>query len=133
MRNMFVFNRQVLIITDRDKSRVIRGLGRKVARFLPDRLGKMMVAYVTWVVPWEAMLHEVTKIPGPLKELRSYMWKDARKGVWETAQLSDSMASLTGRHMGVELMVSDYRYFAILLGRTIKEIVIREVEVEMGE
>ena len=43
------------------------------------------------------------------------------------------MASLTGRHIGMELMVSDYRYFAILLGRTIKEIVIREVEVEMGE
>ena len=123
----------MLIITDRDKSRAIRGLGRKVARFLPDRLGKMMVAYVTWVVPWEEMLHEVTKIPGPSKELRSYMWKDARKGAWETAQLSDSMASLTGRHMGVELMVSDYRHFAILLGRTIKGIVIREVEVEMGE
>jgi superfamily II DNA helicase RecQ len=133
MRNMFVFDRQVLIITDRDKSRAIRGLGRKVARFLPDKLSKMMVAYVTWLLPWEEMLHKVTKIPGPSKELRSYMWKDARKGMWETQQLSDSMASLTGRHMGVELMVSDYRHFAILLGRKIKEIVIREVEVEMGE
>jgi superfamily II DNA helicase RecQ len=133
IRNMFVFDGQVLIITDRDKSRAIRGLGRKVARFLPDKLGKMMVAYVTWVMPWEEMLHEVTKIPGPSKDLRSSMWKDGRKGMWETAQLSDSMASLTGRHMGVELMVSDYRHFAIVLGRKIKEIVIREVEVEMGE
>jgi hypothetical protein len=47
IRNMFVFDGQVLIIIDRDKSRAIRGLDRKVTRFLSDKLGKMMVTFVT--------------------------------------------------------------------------------------
>jgi hypothetical protein len=37
----------MLIITDRDKNRAIRELGRKVTRFLPERMGKMMIAYIT--------------------------------------------------------------------------------------
>jgi hypothetical protein len=76
MRNMFMFDGQMLIIVDRDKSRAIRGLGRKVARFLPDKLGKMMMAYVMWLLPWEEMMHDVTNIPGPSKELRSREGQD---------------------------------------------------------
>lgn len=46
VRNVFVFDGQLLMITDRDKRKAIRGLGRKVTRFLPERLGKMVVIYV---------------------------------------------------------------------------------------
>jgi hypothetical protein len=130
---MFVFNRQVMIITDRDKSRVIRDLGRKVARFLPERVGKMVVAYIAWLLPFKEMLHDKTGIPGPSASLSSYMWKDGRKGAWRTEQLSDGLASLTGQHVGVELMVSDYRHVVIRLGRKIKGMLIRKMEVEMGE
>ena len=133
VRNIFVFDGQVVLITDRDKSRAIRGIGRKVARFLPERIGKMVVAYTVWLMAFEMMLHEQTRIPGPEKSLRSYMWKDARKGAWETPQLSGGLSSLTGRHLGVELMVSDYRHVAIVLGRQIKGMIIRKMEVEMGE
>lgn len=51
IRNVFVFDGQVLLITDYDKSRAIRGLGRKVTRFLSAPVGWMMVAYVVWVMP----------------------------------------------------------------------------------
>jgi hypothetical protein len=47
IRNVFVFDGQMLIITDRDKNRAIRELGRKVTRFLPERMGKMVIAYIT--------------------------------------------------------------------------------------
>ncbi len=30
-----MFNRQVLLITDRDKCKALRGIGQKLARFLP--------------------------------------------------------------------------------------------------
>jgi len=83
-RNTFVFDGQLLIITDRDKSRAIRGLGKKVARFLPERLGKMMVAYIIWLLPFEEMLHDQTGIPGPPVSITSYLWKDGRKGAWKT-------------------------------------------------
>jgi len=43
-RNVFVFDGQVLFITDRDKSKAIRGGGRKVARFLPRDASRLLVA-----------------------------------------------------------------------------------------
>lgn len=132
-KNVSVFDGQVMLITDRDKSRAIRGLGRKVARFLPERVGKMMVALIAWFIPFEEMLHHETGIPAPSEALSSYLWKDGRKGAWETPQLSKGLASLTGQSIGVELMVSDYRHVAIGLARKIKELIIRKVEVDMGE
>ena len=131
--NIFVFDGQVMIVTDLDKSRSIRGLGRKVARFVPERVGQIVVAYIAWILPFEEMLHDQVGIPGASESLSSYMWKDARKGAWETDYLSASMASLMAEHTGVELMVSDYRHIAILLARQIKGIMIRRVEIEAGE
>lgn len=61
------------------------------------------------------------------------MWKDGRKGGWETPQLSEGLASWTGQHVSVELTVTPYRHMAIGLARTTKEMVIRQVEVDMGE
>lgn len=133
VRNVFVFNGQMLMITDRDKRVAIHGLGRKVARFIPERLGKMMVAYVEWLLPFEEFLYAKTDVSGPPKSLVSLMWKSGRKGQWETPQLSQGLSALTGEHVKVELTVSPYRHVAIGLGRMIKEIVIRQVEVEMGE
>ncbi|GKU14234.1 unnamed protein product, partial [Fusarium langsethiae] len=40
MRNIFILDGQVMIVTDRDKMKAIRDNGRKVARFVPDRIGK---------------------------------------------------------------------------------------------
>ncbi|KAJ0124103.1 Uncharacterized protein HZ326_31482, partial [Fusarium oxysporum f. sp. albedinis] len=53
-KNIFVFDGQVVIITDRDKSKGLSGGtgGRKVARFLPERLSRMMVAYIAWLLPF---------------------------------------------------------------------------------
>ena len=58
MRNVFVFDGEVLLITDRDKNRSIRGLGRKVARFLPARIGRMVIAYIVWLMPFEEFIHD---------------------------------------------------------------------------
>ncbi|RYP32640.1 hypothetical protein DL768_011131 [Monosporascus sp. mg162] len=42
------------------------------------------------------------------------------------------LASATGRHLGVKLMVTDYRHVAIELGRKIRSLVIRQFEVDIG-
>ena len=46
VRNVFVVAGDVMLVTDRDKAKAIRGLGRKVARFLPARVGRLLVAYI---------------------------------------------------------------------------------------
>ena len=46
VRNVFVVAGDVMLVTDRDKAKAIRGLGRKVARFLLARVGRLLVAYI---------------------------------------------------------------------------------------
>jgi hypothetical protein len=47
--------------------------------------------------------------------------------------LSERSASLTGQHIGIKLTVAAYRHVAIGLGRKIKVLVIRQMEMEMGK
>jgi hypothetical protein len=47
LRNIFIYDRALLIVIDRDKIKAIRSIRRKVAHFLPNRLGRIMVAYIT--------------------------------------------------------------------------------------
>ncbi|KAH7021617.1 uncharacterized protein B0I36DRAFT_367985 [Microdochium trichocladiopsis] len=61
LRNVFIFDGQVMLVTDRDKGKAIRGIGRKVARFLPDTVGRLMVAYILWLLPFERLLLTETK------------------------------------------------------------------------
>ena len=57
-----------MIATDRDKMKAIRGTGRKVTRFLPDRIGRMMVAYMAWLLPAERTLRRKCRLPEPRDE-----------------------------------------------------------------
>ncbi|RYP33422.1 hypothetical protein DL768_011097 [Monosporascus sp. mg162] len=43
-----------------------------------------------------------------------------------------TLASATGRHLGVKLTVADYRHVAIELGRKIRGLVIRQLKVNIG-
>lgn len=131
--NVKVVDGQVVFITDRDKSRAIRGLGRKVARWLPESESQKMIAYIAWVIPFEQHLSAEMGLAGVDDSLIPYLWKDARYGLHDTAVLSAGLARLFGTHTGVELGVSAYRHFAITLARKIKGIVVRQVEVEIGE
>jgi hypothetical protein len=134
-RNIFVFDGQVMIVTDRDKSQAVRGIGRKVARFLPGRVGRMMVAFVAWIVPFEQMLQRQIARPevGAGAGTEGFLWRDERKGVWKTAELSQGLASLIGRSAGVTLKTAGFRQVAIGFGRRIEGIMIRQVAVGIGE
>lgn len=155
IRNVFVFDGQVFLVTDRDKSKAIRDIGIKVARFLHESVGKMMIAYIAWVLPLECLLLrekglynvigrgtasgvEVSDKASREKERNrllsdGWLWADLRpgfKGRWSTDELSKRLISLMGRFADIELGVSDYRHVSIEMGRKIKGIVVRQVEAE---
>jgi hypothetical protein len=56
IRNVFIFDGQVMLITDRDKSKALRDIGIKVARFLPERVGRIVIAHIAWLAPLEELL-----------------------------------------------------------------------------
>ncbi|KLP12887.1 Uncharacterized protein LW94_14400 [Fusarium fujikuroi] len=134
-KNIFVFDGQVVIITDRDKSKGLNGGtgGRKVARFLPECLSRMMVAYIAWLLPFEKVLHRLGGIRGPSDSLDPWIWKSAEKGIWDTAILSKQLALVSGVEIGARLTVSSYRHVAVEMGRKIKGLIIRQMDLEAAE
>ncbi|KAK4205950.1 hypothetical protein QBC37DRAFT_462707, partial [Rhypophila decipiens] len=134
IRNVFVLEGQVMLVTERDKSKAIRDNGRKVARFLPDRIGKMLVAYIIWLLPFEEALCEDANLPGPKEEMLEFIWRDtAGERHWQTDRLSRVMGRVTMAGTGVRIGVARYRPVAIEMGRRIRGLVMRQLETELGE
>ena len=128
LRNIFVYDGQVIIVTDRDKMKAIRDNGRKVARFLPDRLGRMMIAYVAWLLPAECMLRSEGKLAQPRAEDMEYLWKNGDSRRWETDRLSMALARTMQAGTGVRMGVGRYRAIAIEIGRKIRGLVVQLAE-----
>ncbi|VTO81898.1 unnamed protein product, partial [Fusarium graminearum] len=133
IRNIFIMDGQVMIVTDRDKMKAIRDNGRKVARFVPDRIGRMIVAYIAWLLPTERLLRHECQLAEPREEQLEYMWRDGCSPVWETERLSRKLARVTQAGMGVRLGVGRYRAVAIEMGRKIRGLVIKQLEGKMDD
>ncbi len=133
VRNIFVHDGQVLLVTDRDKHKAIRGVGRKVARFLPEAAGRMMVAYVAWLLPFETMLRVACGFPKVTAATASFLWRDPGKGRWDTTVLSRRLGELTSVSCGVQLTVSTYRHVAIEMGRRIRGIMVEWTKMGGGK
>jgi hypothetical protein len=97
---------------------------------LPERLSRIVVAYIAWWLPFEKVLHRLAGIRGPSDSLDPWIWKSAEKGIWDTAMLSKQLAVVSGVEIGARLTVSSYRHVAVEMGRKIKGLIIRQIEVE---
>ncbi|KAI3572913.1 hypothetical protein IWW34DRAFT_837925 [Fusarium oxysporum f. sp. albedinis] len=133
MRNIFILDGQVMIVTDRDKMKAIRDNGRKVARFVPDRIGRMIVAYIAWLLPTERVLRRECQLAEPRGEQLEYMWRDGCSSVWETDRLSRQLGRVTQAGTGVRLGVGRYRAIAIEMGRRIRGLVMKQLEGKMDD
>ncbi|CAI6088681.1 unnamed protein product [Clonostachys chloroleuca] len=128
MRNVFVMDGQVMIVTDRDKMKAIRDNGCKVVRFVPDGIGRMMVVYISWLIPAERTLRRECKLAELRGEQLEYMWRDGSSRVWDTEQLSRKLVYVMQAGTGVRIGVGRYRAVAIEIGRRIRGLVMRQIE-----
>lgn len=133
IRNIFVMDGQVMIVTDRDKMKAIRDNGRKVARFVPDGIGRMIVAYISWLIPAERVLRRECKLAEPRGEQLEYMWRDGSSRVWDTERLSRKLARVMQAGTGVRIGVGRYRAVAIEMGRRIRGLVTKQLEGRMED
>jgi hypothetical protein len=133
MRDIFILDGQVMIVTDRDKMKAIGDSGRKVARFIPDRIGLMIVAYIAWLLPTERLLRRECELAEPRGEQLEYMWRDGSSSVWETDRLSRKLALVMQAGTGVRLGVGRYRAIALEMGRKIQGLVVMQQEGKMED
>lgn len=133
IRSIFIVDGQVMIVTDRDKMKALRDAGRKVARFLPDRIGKMMVAYIAWLLPLEEMLRDALKLSKPRADAFSFLWRNGDSEVWKTDRLSAILGRIIQAGTGVRMGLARYRPIAIEIGRQIRGLAIKQVELRKDE
>jgi len=79
MRNTFALDGQIMFVTAKDKSEAMTGRQKVIPRFLPSRVGQLLVAYLSDVLPF-IMLVDRDSV---CARSRSFLWADA-KGIWDT-------------------------------------------------
>ncbi|KAK2684950.1 hypothetical protein QWA68_016472 [Fusarium oxysporum] len=123
----------VMLVTDRDKMKAIRDNGRKVARFLPDPIGRMIVAYISWLIPAERVLRRECQLTEPRDDQLEYMWRDGGSRVWDTERLSRKLARVMQAGTGVRIGVGRYRAITVEIGRRIRGLVMRQLDSQMED
>lgn len=113
-RNVFVVDGQVMTVVRYHKSQSQWDKPKVVPRFLPSRLGQVMVMYLAYVQPFQEYL-TVQVLGGAFSD---YVWADAH-GPWETDRLTRALKRESGKRLGLELTTLDYRHTAVGVGRVV--------------
>ncbi|KAJ4329600.1 hypothetical protein N0V87_010726, partial [Didymella glomerata] len=111
-RNIFVVDGQVMTVVRYHKSQSQLDKPKVVPRFLPPRLGQVMVLYLAYLQPFREYL-TVQVLGGSFSD---YVWADAQ-GPWGTDRLTRALRRETGKRLGVPLHTLDYRHTAVGIGR----------------
>lgn len=85
-----------------------------VPRFLPPRLGQVMVMYLAYLQPFQ----EYLTVQGLGGSFSDYVWAD-EQGPWGTDRLTRALRREMGKRLGVELHTLDYRHTAVGIGRVV--------------
>ena len=112
MRNIYVQDGRVMLVTRYHKAQALTGQLRVIPRFLPTRVGQLLVAYLADVLPFLQLLD----VAPSSKALRSFLWVD-EKGPWDTPRMTKALTRETATRIGHRITVQDYRHMAIAIDR----------------
>ncbi|KAF1922768.1 uncharacterized protein M421DRAFT_10224, partial [Didymella exigua CBS 183.55] len=107
-RNIFVMDGQVMMVVCYHKSQSQWDKPKVVPRFLPPRLGQVMVLYLAYLQPFREYL-TVQVLGGSFSD---YVWAD-EQGPWGTDRLTRALRRETGKRLGVPLHTLDYWHAAV--------------------
>ena len=105
LRNLHVINGRMAFITEYDKSRSIRGVSHYVVRFLPDRLGQVLMKYVVYIDPFAR--------PLPMDRRNDEFLFSGPSGPWTGIEGTETLIEATERYLGVRLTWGAWRQVAI--------------------
>lgn len=133
MQNCFIYNRSVIIVTDRDKAKSIRDMGRKVAQFLPDDIGRMLIIYIVWLLPVEELLEQELMLPATPPGTKEFIWRHSPAGRWKIEKLSSLLARKIGTAISMHISIARYWIIIIEMGRIMDGLIIEEMEKRIKE
>ncbi|KAL2040046.1 hypothetical protein N7G274_007449 [Stereocaulon virgatum] len=110
-RNLFIYDGLLAVLTSYHKSQW-RGGSRPIARFLPPRVGDLVIRDLIYVIPVVNLFTHCMRSPIP----RGALFRE-EQGLWLPAQLSTAVKLHTRRLLGFPLKISQWRHIAIALDR----------------
>ena len=124
IRNFFILHGQVIMITSYHKAQKISGKTRLVCRFLPYLVGRLLVHYLTNLLPFQEM---ITALAGLKTHSTALMF--AQTNLDEvTCRTTDDMTGhmrqtmLLASEGAQSLTIATYRHVAIALARQIPDV-----------
>ncbi|KFY94163.1 hypothetical protein V498_04016 [Pseudogymnoascus sp. VKM F-4517 (FW-2822)] len=105
VQNIRVINGRMAIITEYDKSRSIRGVSHYVVRFLPDRLGQVLMKYIAYIDPFAR--------PLPMDRRSDEFLFSGPSGPWTGIEGTEALIEATNKYLGVRLTWGAWRQVAI--------------------
>lgn len=116
-RNVFVIDGEVVLVTQYHKSLAHFDSPKVIPRFLPARVGQLLVMYMIYVRPltdrWEA---DDWALHGKLQPPSDFIWHD-ENGPWESSRTSRAMAEKSLYYMGRRITLQDWRHIAIAISK----------------
>jgi Helicase conserved C-terminal domain/Orsellinic acid/F9775 biosynthesis cluster protein D/DEAD/DEAH box helicase len=113
-RNIFIMDGQVVVITRYHKSQALFDTPKIIPRFLPRRVGQLLVVYLAYLQPFREHL---------LVQVQGHGWSDHvwhnHQGPSETSRLTQVIADRTTRRLGHRYTTLDYRHIAVTIGRVV--------------
>ena len=88
MRNIFIKEGQVMIVTEYHKSVVVMDQLKVIPRFLPERVGKLLVIYLADVLPFRQLLDRKTAMLAS----KGFLWYKNKKPL-EDGQFDEGIHS----------------------------------------
>jgi hypothetical protein len=113
-RNFFIVDGSACVITRYHKSQQLFDTPKVIPRFLPWRVGQLIVVYVAYIQPFREVLLSETQNLDP----SDHIWHDD-KGPWETDHLTRVIKRETALGLGHRFSTLDFRHIAIGIGRRV--------------
>jgi superfamily II DNA helicase RecQ len=113
-RNHFMIDGTSSIVIRYHKSQQLFGTPKIIPRFLPWRVGQLLVIYLVYVQPFcEYLLVETQN-----RKISDHIWHD-EKGPWETEHLTRVIKRQTALGLGYRFHTLDFRHIVISIGREV--------------
>ncbi|KEF50790.1 uncharacterized protein A1O9_13158 [Exophiala aquamarina CBS 119918] len=113
-RNHFIIDGTSSIVIRYHKSQQLFGTPKIIPRFLPWRVGQLLVVYLVYVQPFcEYLLIETQN-----QKISDHIWYN-EKGPWETEHLTRVIKRQTALGLGYRFHTLDFRHIVISIGREV--------------
>ena len=114
MRNIFIHLDKIVIISEYNKTDALLEHPKVIARYLPERVGCLMVSYVADVLAFEVFLDAAANAD-PITATCPFLWHDSNGKCWDSDRLSVIMSKASKDKLGYRLTLSRWRHHAIAI------------------